>query len=500
MQKLLWLQRNLVTAVKTKLLCRFNMLLPALLGMVRVMNFKKLQLLAAPAMPKLWYSLGFLGLVFSTAAHAQTSFAPLVEKLIPSVVNISTERQDNEDEPGVINDLLFAAPDGRVALGSGFVISPDGYIATNRHVIEKASKITVIAADNQEYEAKLIGADSKTDIAVIKISPQTNLIPVIMGESDSIKVGDWIVAIGNPFGLGSSVTAGIISAKARDIDSGPYDNYLQTDASINQGNSGGPMFDLQGKLIGINTAIFSTAGNSVGIGFALPVSQAGWVINQLIEKGRVERSWLGVAVKPGQSADGEKGLMITAFEDEDLALKNGFQLGDIIIEAFGQKTLAAKDFSMQIARMDANEEVPLKIWRDGKMFDLLPKTAQMPSETNLVLPLPEETALRELEDEAETQDTNSYYPQLGLTLNGLIITAVDDQSEAFLKGVKAGDMIRRANKVIVLNPAGLNAQIEDAVLENHALRLELEDNLSHDRYFIDLPVEDAPHMENANSK
>lgn len=218
----------------------------------------------------------------TTCAQAQNvfpSFADLAEKLIPSVVNISTthDKEDisNEEEElnshieTTVNSIFNAPLSNKVSLGSGFIIDENGYIVTNNHVIDKAKTISVILADDSVFEAELIGKDAKTDIALIKINTKQKLTPVIFGDSDKIRIGDWILAIGNPFGLGGSVTAGIVSAKSRDIESGPYDNFIQTDASINQGSSGGPMFNMAGELIGVNTAIFSTNGGSMGVGFAL---------------------------------------------------------------------------------------------------------------------------------------------------------------------------------------------------------------------------------------
>ena len=287
-----------------------------------------------------------VNMAISAPARAQTSFAPLAERLMPSVVNISTRQQEEKDTPDVKNDLLFASPDGRTALGSGFVISEDGYIATNYHVIEGAQKISVVTFDNKVYEAEVSGTDAKTDIALIKIGTEVPLPAVEFGDSDRVKIGDWVLAIGNPFGLGSSVTAGIISAKSRDIDSGPYDDYLQTDASINQGNSGGPMFDMEGKLIGINTAIFSTVGNSVGVGFALPSNQAEWVLDELKNKGKVERSWLGITVKQTQTETGVSGLAVVSFADDIIAEQDNLQIGDIILSVNNQPVSTAKAFSL----------------------------------------------------------------------------------------------------------------------------------------------------------
>ena len=276
----------------------------------------------APIQPRWnWFLAPVLALALvavSGAAHAKTapdSFADLAEKLLPSVVNISTT-QVIEGRPGMELPKLPPGspfedffkeffdrnqPQHRsrraTSMGSGFVISADGYVITNNHVIQDADEITVILHDDTRLKAELVGRDAKTDLAVLKVKPKGKLKAVKFGDSDAARVGDWILAIGNPFGLGGTVTAGIISARGRDINAGPYDDFFQTDASINRGNSGGPMFNLKGRVIGINTAIFSPSGGSVGIGFAIPASVASPVIKQLIKHGQVRRGWLGVHIQ-----------------------------------------------------------------------------------------------------------------------------------------------------------------------------------------------------------
>ena len=256
--------------------------------------------------------LGLIGAIFcGQVAKAQPvlpSFADLVEKLQPSVVNISTTRlpedmEQIDDKLGIISPnpeiQHYFTPHNPeyVSLGSGFIIDENGYIVTNNHVIDKAQEITVTLADERQFKAEIIGIDEKTDLALIKINNVDTLQSAQLGNSDNVRVGDWILAIGNPFGLGGSVTAGIVSAKSRDIDAGSYDNFIQTDASINQGSSGGPMFNLQGEVIGINSAIYSTSGGSMGIGFAAPINLAKFVISELKTKGKVERGWIGIKIK-----------------------------------------------------------------------------------------------------------------------------------------------------------------------------------------------------------
>ena len=257
----------------------------------------------------------WIGTYGALAKTAPESFADLAEKLLPSVVNISTtqtvEGRERPNMPQVPPGSPFEdffkefldrnGPQQRsrraTSLGSGFLISKDGYVVTNNHVIADADEITVILQDDTRLPAELVGRDPKTDLAVLKVKSEKDLPAVGFGDSGSARVGDWVVAIGNPAGLGGTVTAGIISARGRDINSGPYDDYIQTDASINRGNSGGPMFNLKGRVIGINTAIFSPTGGSVGIGFAIPTSTAKPVIDQLIKNGSVKRGWLGVHIQ-----------------------------------------------------------------------------------------------------------------------------------------------------------------------------------------------------------
>ena len=278
------------------------------------------------------------------------SFAPLIEKLSPGVVNISTLRTEpaNSEKADVlstneyIRDYFLQDEGGKTSLGSGFLIDSKGYIVTNNHVIDKANEIIVTLYDDSQYNAVVIGSDKMTDLALIKIDAVNPLPFVEFGNSDELKVGDWILAIGNPFGLGGSVTAGIVSAKSRDIDAGSYDNFIQTDASINQGSSGGPMFNMQGKVVGINTAIFSSTGASMGVGFATPINLSKFVIEQLMLKGKVERGWIGVkgstsskniSLSANQNFSG--GVMVNSLSDNSPAAKAGIEAGDIIISING---------------------------------------------------------------------------------------------------------------------------------------------------------------------
>ncbi len=412
-------------------------------------------------------------------SSAQMSFAPLAEKVMPSVVNISTRVKETPDTPDVINNLLFTGADGLTALGSGFIVKDDGFIVTNQHVIEQAGEISVITSEGSTYAAKIIGVDLLTDLALIKIEPQTPLSSVEFGDSDQVRIGDWVLAVGNPFGLGSSVSAGIISAKSRDIESGLYDNYLQTDAAINQGNSGGPLFDTNGKLIGINTVIFSTTGNSVGIGFALPANEARWVVNQLLEKGRVERSWLGIAVKPTRIDDQRQGLLITSFETNELPQKNNLQLGDIILAYNDRPVTSAKQFSAAISRLPVASSVQLTIWQNGKISDLTVTTGLMPDPE----PSPENMSQTSTPQEAK----GHYLQALNFYLDDFTVSHIENGSEAAVKGVKPGDKLLKAGGINLITTDELKHQIEEASLGNNLLRLDFED-AEGNPYFVELTV------------
>lgn len=364
-------------------------------------------------------------------ANAQTSFAPLVEELMPMVVNISTDIEIEKDAPEVKNSLIFEEKN-RENLGSGFIVDKQGHIATNAHVIEKASKISVVTSEGKVYKAEVVGQDGKTDIALIKIEPEESLTAVVFGNSDEAKVGDWVLAIGNPFGLGSSVTAGIISAKSRDISDSPYDNYFQTDASINQGNSGGPMFNINGEVIGINTAIFSNSGNSVGVGFALPSNEVKRIVTELKDKGKVTRSWLGIELKKAITKDGLSGVVITSFIDENLAKLNGFEVGDMLLELNFKPIVSLKSFLYDISVLAPLTKANLKIWRDGKIFE----------QTATVDVWVQESA----ENKKVAQIQNGVLcPELGTYFDGFKVVGFVQNSQMKLKGVSVSDEIVKIN-------------------------------------------------------
>jgi len=321
------------------------------------------------------------------AKNTPQSFADLAEKLMPSVVNISTTQiiktKSNQFPfqfpPGSpFEDMFkeFERPQERKAssLGSGFVIKKNGIVVTNNHVIANADDIVVIV-NNKEYEAKVLGADPYADVAVLQIESKETFTPVQFGDSDKARVGDWVVAIGNPFGLGGTVTSGIISARNRDINLTRYDDFIQTDASINQGNSGGPLFNLDGQVIGINTAILSPSGTSSGIGFAIPANAASNIINQLIKFGETKRGWLGVRIQQVTKEIAEvqqlkepNGALIAGVSEGSPAEKSGIKPGDIILEFDGKKIKTMRNLPKIVANTEVGKNVNVKIWRNKKLI------------------------------------------------------------------------------------------------------------------------------------
>ena len=416
---------------------------------------------------------------FSGEAGAQfPSFADLAEKLTPSVVNISSFSQ-SETENGEGNTPLSES------LGSGFIIDGNGYIITNNHVVDKAESISITLSDNTKTEARVIGKDPKTDLALIKIETKRPLNAVKFGDSDKIRVGDWVLAIGNPFGLGSSVTAGIVSAKSRDIESGPYDSFIQTDASINQGNSGGPMFNLQGEVIGISSAIFSTTGASQGVGFAIPANLAGWVISQLKEHGEVKRGWIGIKIQPNtpEIADSlgisaNQGVVVSGVTEQGPAQKAGLQAGDIVLSFNRQPIDNTKNLSRLITENKIGTPAPIEIWRSGQKQTLTVPIELMPEETPL------SAAKETASDAAETPDNGESLNIIGFTVkeispelaeryklapstSGVVVTDILPNSDASRKGIKIGDIIVKIDKRNIIGESAFHEYVNDARRENN---------------------------------
>lgn len=336
------------------------------------------------------FRIAVLGMAAAGPAAAQSagpfygpqSLAPLVRKVAPEVVGIAvTEQQGGQDPPPVPGRAPpYAAPRRSIAAGSGFIVTPDGMIVTNNHVIDGAASIVVTLNDDERFPAKLVGCDPLTDVAVIKVISHHPLPAVHWGNSNAVQVGDWVMAAGNPFALGNSFTLGIVSAKGRDIGDGPFDHFLQLDAPINPGNSGGPAFDMSGAVVGINTAIVSPSGGSVGIGFAIPSNSARRIVAVLIAHGSVARGWLGVSVADITNAAGlpGQGAEITGVEPDGPADKAGLMSSDVVLSVDGSAIIGSSGLIRAIASIPPGVKVTLQIRRNGHIYVLPVAVARRP--------------------------------------------------------------------------------------------------------------------------
>ncbi len=441
------------------------------------------------------------------------SFADVVEAVKPAVVNISTTgasraRQIERgpqfrfppDSPfQEFFDRYFDMPDRfskpgerTHAVGSGFVIDPDGYVVTNHHVIKNAAEITVVTTDGKRYAAELKGHDAKTDLALLKIDADEPLPYVVFGDSGSARVGDWVVAIGNPFGLGGTATTGIISARGRDIQSGPLDDFLQIDAPINQGNSGGPLFAADGTVVGVNTAIFSPNGGNVGIGFAIPSSVAKTVIDQLIATGHVNRGWLGVQIQTVTEdiadtlgLDDQSGALVASVIDASPAHKAGVKTGDVIRKFDGETVERMRELPKLVANVAADRKVEIEIWRAGDVRALHVTIGASPEQ--------EETVA----DAGDVPGVDR--PKLGLSLvpltpetrrqfrvpsatEGVLVTEVTPGSPAADKGFSPGDVIKMIGGQTVNSPIDVVNAVERAVKAEQSSVLILVERRGSDRF------------------
>ena len=385
------------------------------------------------------------------------SFADLVEKLSPAVVSIASTTIVENNNQNQIPQFPEGSPfddffkeyfdrDQRrsqrpmTGLGSGFIISEDGIVVTNNHVIEGADEITVILNDETEFTAELLGRDPKADIAVLKIDPKNKKLTYVgWGDSDKMRVGDWSIAIGNPLGLGGTVTAGIISAISRDLGSGPYVKFLQTDASINRGNSGGPLFNLDGEVIGINSMIISQTGGSVGLGFSIPSQTAKLIVEQIISFGQAKRGRLGVQIQDlteefseSLGYDSTDGAFVASVEPNSPAALSKIQAGDIIIEFNNQKITSFKDLPKVVAETPIDSEVIVKVWRNGEIIDIQVKVGEL--EEGRKLAKNDGVYLEEL-DITVLELTIDAINSLGLDskTKGILVTEVGDNNENLLK-------------------------------------------------------------------
>jgi serine protease Do len=355
-------------------------------------------------------------------------------------------------------------------VGSGFVMNREGYILTNNHVVEDADQIKVKLADGKEYEGKVVGRDPKTDLALIKINASSGLQPLTLGNSDNLKVGSWVVAVGSPFGLEQTVTAGIVSAKGRVIGSGPYDNFIQTDASINPGNSGGPLINMKGEVVGINTAIIASGQ---GIGFAIPINMAKEIAPQLQEKGHVTRGWLGVSIQEmtpelakSFGLKEKKGALVAEVVSGGPAEKAGIQQGDVIVEFDGKEVTESKDLPRMVASTPVGKAVTIKLSRSGKVLDRQVKVGEM-------------------EEKTEVVKTHSTKKSLGITVQnvtpeiakglglkketGVVVTRVEPGSPAADAGIQTGDVIHEVNRKPVKNVEDFVQKVEKAKDQDHVL-------------------------------
>jgi serine protease Do len=408
-------------------------------------------------------------------ANQLPDFVALSKKLRPVVVNISSTQMSEsrgqqappefgspfgEEDP--FNDFwrrffggpMPRGPQRQRSLGSGFIIDGDGSILTNNHVVENAQKIVVKLADEQEYEAKVIGRDPKTDIAVIKIEAKTKLTPANFGDSDGLEVGEWVMAIGNPFGLDSTVTSGIVSAKGRHIGQGPYDNFIQTDASINPGNSGGPLINLRGEVIGINTAIFSRTGGNIGIGFAIPVNLVKELLPQLRGKGKVIRGYLGVLIQKvtpeiAESLGMEKsqGALVANVSKDGPADRSGVKVGDVIVEFDGKEIKDSGELPIIVARTAVDKKVRMKVLRDKKELTLNVAVGELKDE-EVVASAPEKGEMGLTVQRLTPQIAES----LGLEkTDGIVVSAVEPGSAADEAGIRRGDVIVEIDRKPIRN-------------------------------------------------
>lgn len=452
------------------------------------------------------------------AQAGQASFASLAERLLPAVVNISTTsfaKPDAQEIPGIpegspLDDLFKdfldkqggGKPQKVQSLGSGFVIDAKGVIVTNNHVIAGAEKIEVTFIDGTTLPATLQGADDRTDIAVLKVTPKKPLVVAPLGDSNKARVGDWVMAIGNPFGLGGSVSAGIISALNRDIHSGNYDDFIQTDAAINRGNSGGPLFNTHGEVIGVNSAIISPSGESVGIGFAVPTSTVMPIVAQLIKYGETRRGWIGVRIQSVSpdiaetlGLDKSRGALVAGVTDKGPAALAGVTIGDVFVEFNGQPIREMRDLSRIVAETEVGSTVPAVVLRDGKLVTLKLKVAK--------LDVVETAAKTDAEDDAAPDerkatillgmglvtidDATRAEFDLGEDANGVLVVSVEENSAAVAKGVQPGDIIVAMAQKPVSTPADMTAllKVEKKSGRNSVL---LKIMTGEDTHFVALPL------------
>jgi serine protease Do len=497
-------------------------------------------------------------------ANGPASVADLASGLLDAVVNISTSQNVKDDE-GVgpaprapdgspfqefFNDFFNKQQGGKggnhnvSSLGSGFVIDPSGYIVTNNHVIEGADDIEVNFANGTKLKAKLIGTDTKTDLSVLKVEPKTPLTAVKFGDSSVMRIGDWVMAIGNPFGFGGSVTVGIISGRGRNINAGPYDNFIQTDAAINKGNSGGPLFNMKGEVIGINTAIISPSGGSIGIGFSVPSELAAGVVGQLREYGETRRGWLGVRIQPvtddiadSLGLDGAKGALVAGVIKGGPVDDGSIKAGDVILQFDGKPVNEMRDLPRVVAESPVGKEVDVVVLRDGKEQTVKVTLGRLEdsdeaaaadadadgSPDGVINPDPDENQDMDQPDSGQappgpngngqtdqqgqvTPDAKTPKNVLGLSLSllspeirktfgiaesvdGVVVTEVTPGSAAAEKGLKAGDVIVEVAQEFMKSPDAVAAKVQSLKKEGRRNAQLMIASANGDLRFIAVPME-----------
>ena len=443
----------------------------------------------------------------SFSKEIPSSFADLAEKLMPSVVNISTTTtittQSNpfpfQFPPGSpFEDMFkeFGAPQERKssALGSGFIIDEKGIVVTNNHVIQDAEDIIIRVNGDKEFKAKVIGSDPLSDIAILQLETKEKFTPVKFGNSDNARIGDWVIAIGNPFGLGGTVTSGIISARNRSIGLSRYEDYIQTDASINSGNSGGPLFDMNGDVIGINTAILGRSG-SIGIGFAIPSNSAKIVIDQLIEFGETKRGWLGVRIQDVtkeiaevEKLDEPRGALVASVAENSPSDKAGVKAGDIILEFNGEKIKVMKELPMIVARTEVGKKVKVKIWRDKKEITKTITLGRLETSEDFKVAekkaKPKETRIEKLKitvRELNKEDIKNR--NLPNQTSGLVITQIEADSP-LAKSLDINSIILEAQKKKIRSIDDLNQALDQVLKTSEKTLLLVIYNSQNQRRYI----------------
>lgn len=475
--------------------------------MTRILRIRKNHMLAVSSVILLMLLALFSGR--PAAGAVPPDFADLAEKLSPTVVNVYTTQTvevssgphqffpDDMEIPEPFK-RFFGIPDQkrespkrefkRTSLGSGVIVTADGYILTNNHVVENADEINVTLSSFEEYEATLIGRDPKSDVALLKIKPRKDLQAVTFGNSDGLRVGEWVLAVGNPFGLQQTITAGIVSAKGRSINNESYGNFIQTDASINPGNSGGPLFNRNGEMVGLNTAIFSRTGGNIGIGFAIPVNMAKNVFTQLKEHGKVSRGWLGVMIQQVTAELAESfnldrpiGALVGQVIPDSPAEKAGLKAGDVIISYNGKEVSQMTMLPAMVANTNVGAEAKIELIRDGKKMRLTVEIGLL-EEEEAVLAGAETGTSKELGMTVQ-ELTAKLAESLGTDeTEGVIVTDVEPDSSAAEAGIRRGDIILEINRKKIVSVADYKKAIQAAEEKKTILLLVQRDQ--NTRFFV----------------